>query len=174
MILAAIVILLLIAFFLFVATRPDDFRVERALTMRASPEQIFPLINDFHEWEAWSPWEKADPAVQRTYSGAESGKGAVYAWKGNKQLGEGKMEILDTQPFHSLRLQINFYKPFAAQNTIEFHLEDKGGSTLVRHAMFGPSNFMSKLMGLFFNMDKMVGEKFDEGLLSIKNIVEKT
>ncbi|MBI3730631.1 MAG: SRPBCC family protein [Burkholderiales bacterium] len=174
MILAAIVILLLIAFILFVAARPDDFRVERALSMRASPEQIFPLINDFHEWEAWSPWEKADPAVQRTYSGAELGKGAIYAWKGNKELGEGKMEILDTQPFNYLRLQINFYKPFAAQNTIEFRLENKDGSTVVSHAMFGPSNFMSKLMGLFFNMDKMVGGKFDEGLLSIKNIVEKT
>lgn len=174
MILAAIAILLLIAFVLFVAARPDNFRVERALTMRASPEQIFPLINDFHEWEAWSPWEKVDPAVQRTYSGAESGKGAVYAWKGNKQLGEGKMEILDTQPFNYLRLQINFYKPFAAQNTIEFRLEEKDGSTVVSHAMFGPSNFMSKLMSLFFSMDKMVGGKFDEGLLSIKNIVEKT
>lgn len=170
----AIIVLLLAAFLLYVATLPDHFRVERSLTFQAGAEQIFPLINDFHEWEAWSPWEKADPAVQRTYSGAESGKGAIYAWKGNKQLGEGKMEILDTQPFNYLRLQINFYKPFAAQNTIEFRLEEKDGSTVVSHAMYGPSNFMSKLMSLFFSMDKMVGGKFDEGLHSLKNIVEKT
>ncbi|MFZ6871643.1 SRPBCC family protein [Undibacterium sp. Di27W] len=173
MMLAAIVLLLLIAFILFVATRPDDFRIERSLILQARPEQIFPLINDFHEWEAWSPWEKADPAVQRIYSGAAQGQGAIYAWKGNKDLGEGKMEILETRPHDYLRLQINFFKPFTAQNTIEFRLEEKEGHTVVSHAMFGPSNFMSKLMSLFFSMDKMVGSKFDEGLHSLKNIVEK-
>jgi uncharacterized protein YndB with AHSA1/START domain len=168
-----IILLLFATLLLYVSTRPDHFRIERSLVFQTRPEQIFPLINDFHEWEAWSPWEKADPAVQRTYSGAAQGQGAVYAWKGNKDLGEGKMEILETRPHDYLRLQINFYKPFAAQNTIEFRLEEKDGSTVVSHAMFGPSNFMSKLMSLFFSMDKMVGGKFDEGLHSIKNIVEK-
>jgi len=170
----AIIVLLLAAFLLYVAALPDQFRVERSLPLRATPEQIFPLINDFHEWEAWSPWEKIDPAVRRTYDGPAQGKEAVYAWNGNKQLGEGRMEILETQPFSYLRIQINFYKPFAAQNIIEFRLEDKGATTLVSQVMFGPCNFISKLMSLFFSMDKMVGKKFDEGLLSLKNIAEKS
>ncbi|PXX45051.1 SRPBCC family protein [Undibacterium pigrum] len=174
MILAAIILLLLIAFILFVATRPDDFRIERSLSMQARPEQIFPLLNDFHEWEAWSPWEKVDPAVRRSYSGPQHGQAAVYAWAGNKELGEGRMEILESQPFNYLRIQINFYKPFAAQNTIEFRLDEQGPTTLVSQAMFGSCNFMSKLMGLFFSMDNMVGKKFDEGLLDLKNIVEKS
>ncbi|MFZ3001058.1 MAG: SRPBCC family protein [Undibacterium umbellatum] len=170
----AIIVLLLAAFLLYVAALPDQFRVERSLALRATPEQIFPLINDFHEWEAWSPWEKIDPAVRRTYDGPAQGKGAVYAWNGNKQLGEGRMEILEIQPFSCLRIKINFYKPFAAQNIIEFRLEDKGATTIISQAMIGPCNFMSKLMSLFFSMDKMVGTKFDEGLLSLKNIVEKS
>jgi len=174
MILAAIILLLLIAFILFVATRPDDFRIERTLSMQARPEQIFPMLNNFHEWEAWSPWEKVDPAVRRSYSGPQQGQAAVYSWLGNKELGEGRMEILESQPFNYLRIQINFYKPFAAQNTIEFRLEEQGATTLVSQAMFGSCNFMSKLMGLFFSMDNMVGKKFDEGLLDLKNIVEKS
>lgn len=174
MILAAIILLLLIAFILFVATRPDDFRIERSLSMQARPEQIFPLLNNFHEWEAWSPWEKVDPAVRRSYSGPQQGQAAVYSWLGNKELGEGRMEILESQPFNYLRIQINFYKPFAAQNTIEFRLDDQGTTTVVSQAMFGPCNFMSKLMGLFFSMENMVGKKFDEGLLDLKNIVEKS
>lgn len=174
MILAAIILLLLIAFILFVATRPDDFRIERSLSMQARPEQIFPLLNNFHEWEAWSPWEKVDPAVRRSYSGPQQGQAAVYSWLGNKELGEGRMEILESQPFNYLRIQINFYKPFAAQNTIEFRLDDQGATTVVSQAMFGPCNFMSKLMGLFFSMENMVGKKFDEGLLDLKNIVEKS
>ncbi|MFZ6757730.1 SRPBCC family protein [Undibacterium sp. Ji50W] len=174
MIILAILVLLLIAFLLYIASLPDAFRVERSLEINAASEQIFPLINDFHAWEAWSPWEKADPQVQRSYSGNDSGPGAVYAWQGNKQLGEERMEILETRPHDYLRLQINFYKPFAAQNTIEFKLESQAGKTVVSHAMFGPSNFMSKLMGTFFNMDKMVGGKFDEGLQSLKAIAEKS
>ncbi|MCH8618339.1 SRPBCC family protein [Undibacterium sp. TS12] len=173
MMLTAIIVFLVLAFLLFIASRPGEFRIERSLSMRATPLQIFSLLNDFHEWEAWSPWEKADPAVQRTYSGMAQGKGAIYAWKGNRDLGEGRMEILETRPCDYLRLQINFIKPFAAQNTIEFRLEEKGDTTVLSHAMFGPCNFMSKLMGVFFSMDNMVGTKFEEGLQSIKEIAEK-
>ena len=173
MMITAIILLLIVALLLFVATRPDDFRIERRLQIQAAPEKIFPLINDFHEWEAWSPWEKADPAVKRSYSGVNAGKGTVYAWQGNKQLGEGRMEILEAQPHALVRIQINFIKPFAAQNTVEFLIAPNADGTQVSHAMFGHSNFMSKLMGLFFSMDKMVGTKFEEGLQSLKDIAEK-
>ncbi|MFZ6654960.1 SRPBCC family protein [Undibacterium sp. TJN19] len=173
MMIIAIILLLIVALLLFAATRPDDFRIERSLQIQARPEQVFSLINDFHEWEAWSPWEKVDPAVKRSYSGSDAGKGAIYAWQGNKQLGEGRMEILETQPYTLMRIQISFIKPFKAQNTIEFHLVPKADGTEVSESMFGRSNFISKLMGVFCNMDKMVGSKFDEGLRSLKDIAEK-
>ncbi len=171
----AIIIALAVAFVLiFAATRPGSFRVERTIAIKAPPEKIFPAINDFHQWEAWSPWEKIDPAVKRTYTGAASGKGASYAWQGNKEIGEGRMEILESTPDAKLLIKIEFIKPFAAQNTVEFTLDRLGDVTKVTQAMYGPSPYIAKLMGLFFSMDKMVGEKYDEGLLALKGIAEKS
>ena len=170
----AIIIGVLIAILLiFAATRPDAFRVERSISIKAPPEKIFALINDFHQWEAWSPWEKVDPAVKRSYSGAASGQGAVYEWSGNNEVGQGRMEIIESSPPSKVGIKINFLKPFAAQNTVEFTLVTQGDSTTVTQAMFGPSPYISKLMGVFFNMDKMVGQKYEEGLSSLKAIAEK-
>lgn len=170
----AIIIAILIAVVLiYAATRPDTFRIERSTSIKASSEKIFPFINGFHPWEAWSPWEKIDPAVKRSYSGADSGKGAVYAWQGNKDIGQGRMEIIESTPSSNVVIKIDFSQPFEAHNMIEFTLERQGDTAKVTQAMYGPSPFMSKLMGLFFSMDKMVGQKFEEGLASLKAIAEK-
>jgi hypothetical protein len=165
--------LLLAAALIYVATRPDTFRIERSIGIIAPPEQIFPLMNDFHRWEAWSPWEKIDPACTRSYSGADSGKGAVYGWQGNKNIGQGRMEIIESVPLSRIVIKIDFIKPFAARNTVEFFFEQQGDTVKVTQAMYGPSPFLAKLMGLFCSMEKMVGQKYEQGLASIKAIAEK-
>ena len=171
--LALAVVALVAAVLLYAATRPDTFRVERSVTIQAPPDKVFALINDFHQWERWSPWEKIDPAIQRRYSGAASGKGAVYEWSGNNEVGHGRMEIVESSAPSKAVLQIHFIKPFEARNPVEFTLAAQGGATTVTQAMYGPSPFISKLMGLFFSMDKMVGEKYEQGLATLKAIAEK-
>lgn len=170
---AVIIALLVAAVLIYAATRPDAFRIERSTSIKAPPEKVFALINDFHQWEAWSPWEKIDPEIKRTYSGALSGKGAVYAWSGNKDIGQGRMEIIESSSPASVVLKLDFITPFEAHNTVEFTLVAQGNSTTVTQAMYGPSPFISKLMGLFFSMEKMVGEKYEEGLANLKLIAER-
>ena len=172
-IVAILFAILVAAILVYAATRPDSFRIERSATIKAAPEKVFPLINDFHQWEAWSPWEKIDPGLKRTYEGAASGKGAVYTWSGDKNVGAGRMEIVETVPSSKLMIKLDFSAPFKSNNMVEFKLESQGESTRVTQAMFGPSPFISKLMGLVFNMDKMVGDKYEEGFASIKKIAEK-
>jgi uncharacterized protein YndB with AHSA1/START domain len=169
----AIIAILVVAVLIYAATRPASFRIERSTSIKAPPERIFSLLNSFHQWERWSPWEKVDPAIKRTYSGSESGRGAIYAWQGNKNIGQGRMEIIESTPNSRLVIKIDFLKPFEAHNTVEFTLAPQGDSTVVTHAMFGPSPFISKVMGLLFNMEKMVGPKFEEGLASVKALAEK-
>lgn len=157
----------------FAAARPDTFRVERSTTIRASPDKVFALLQDFKQWEAWSPWEKIDPQLQRTYSGAPAGVGAVYEWRGNSDVGQGRMQITEATAPGKLVLSLHFIAPFEARNTVEFVLLPQGDSTRVTQAMFGPSPFVSKLMGLVFSMDKMVGSKYEEGLATLKALAEK-
>jgi len=168
-----VIVVLIAAILIFAATRPDTFRIQRATNITALPEKIFPLINDFHQWEPWSPWEKVDPALTRTYSGAASGKGAIYEWNGNKNIGQGHMEIIESSPASKIVLKIDFIKPFEAHNTVEFTLVAKGDSTTVTQAMYGPSPYISKLMGIFCSMEKIVGPKYEEGLANLKAIAEK-
>jgi uncharacterized protein YndB with AHSA1/START domain len=168
-----IIIFAIAAILIFAAMQPNSFRIQRSTTIKAPPEKVFALINDFRRWEAWSPWEKIDPAVKRAYSGAESGKGAAYAWEGNNEVGQGRMEIIESTPSSKMLLKIEFIKPFAAINTVEFNLAQAGENTTITQAMYGPSPFISKLMGLFFSMEKMVGGKYDEGLTTLKTIAEK-
>jgi uncharacterized protein YndB with AHSA1/START domain len=170
---AIIVIILVGAVLIFAATKPDSFRIQRAITIMAPPERIFALINDFHHWEAWSPWENIDPALQRTYGGAPSGEGAVYEWSGNKNIGHGRMEIIESLAPSRVALKLDFIKPFEAHNKVEFTLATQGDSTTVTQAMFGPSPYISKLMGMFFSMEKMVGQKYEVALANLKTIAEK-
>lgn len=165
-------VLLVVMALIYAASKPDTFRVERSISIQAPAAKIFPLLDDFQRWEQWSPWEKVDPAVKRTYSGAASGVGAAYAWFGNKEIGQGQMEIIESTPPLRLLIKIDFLAPFEAHNTVEFTLRTQGDSTVLSHAMFGPSPYLARLMGLFFSMDKMVGDKFEEGLGSLKAIAE--
>ncbi|MEQ1802877.1 MAG: SRPBCC family protein [Gammaproteobacteria bacterium] len=163
------VLLLALALVLgWAATQPDSFRIERKITIDAPPARIFPLINDYRGWALWSPWEKKDPAMKRTHSGADTGVGAVYEWSGNSEVGSGRMEIIQSVPDSRIAIDLHFMTPFEARNTTEFMLEPKDGGTVVTWAMFGPSPFISKLMGLFMSMDTMVGGDFEAGLAALK------
>src|SRR3979490_738033 len=155
------------------ATNPDTFRVERALSVKAPPQKIFALINDLHGWGAWSPYEKKDPAMKRTYSGAAKGKGAVYEWDGDKNVGKGRMEITDTSPPSRITIKLDFISPFEGHNIAEFTMEPKGDATSVTWAMHGPAPFIAKVMHVFINMDKMVGDDFEAGLAKLKTLAEK-
>ena len=172
-IIAIIIGLLLAGLLIFAATRPDAFRVQRQVSIKAPPEKIFPLINDFHQWGAWSPYEKLDPTMKRTYSGAGLGKGAVYAWDGSGKAGAGRMEIQESSPSSRVAIQLDFTKPFEARNTAEFTLQHQGDATTVTWAMYGPSPYIAKLMGVFFSMDTMIGKDFEAGLANLKSTSEK-
>lgn len=172
-ILAIVVVVVLAAILLFAATKPDTFRVERTTTIKAPPEKAFALINDFHSWNTWSPYEKKDPDMKRAYSGAANGKGAIYEWDGNKNVGKGRMEITESTPSSRIVIKLDFLSPFEAHNTAEFTLQPQGDSTQVTWAMYGPANYVSKLMSVFFSMDKMIGDDFAIGLANLKAAAEK-
>ena len=174
----AVVLALAIAVVLILAARkPDIFRVQRATTVEAPPEKIFPLINDFHQWAAWSPYETRDPAMKRSYSGADSGQGAVYGWEGNKNVGSGRMEILDSSMPSKIVIKLDFFTPFEGHNTAEFTMLPQGDATNVTTnvtwLMHGPSRFIGKIMHVFINMDRMVGKDFEAGLANLKRLTEK-
>lgn len=152
------------------ATRPGTFRWQRSTTIAAPPQAIHPLIADFRRWADWSPYEKLDAEMKKTYGGAASGVGATYAWEG-KKAGSGRMEIRESTPSRIL-IQLDFSRPFEAHNTAEFTLEPRGGSTHVTWAMYGPSPFVSKVMGVVMNLEKMMGKDFETGLASLKAIAE--
>ena len=174
----AVVLAIAIAVVLILAaTKPDTFSVRRAATVKAPPEKIFSLINDFHQWGTWSPWENKDPAMKRSYSGAPSGKGAIYAWDGNKNVGSGRMEILDASQPSKIVIKLDFFKPFEAHNTAEFTMLPQGdasnAATDINWQMHGPAPFMSKVMQVFMNVDRMVGKDFEIGLANLKRLTEK-
>ena len=164
----AIAILLILA-----ATKPDTFTVQRATTVKAPPERIFPLINDFHQWGTWSPYETKDPAMKRTFSGAANGNGAVYAWQGNKNVGSGRMEILDSSVPSKIVIKLDFLAPFEGHNTAEFTMLPQGDVTNVSWLMRGPVPFMAKIMHVLMNIDHMVGKDFEIGLANLKRLTEK-
>lgn len=169
--LALVVLVLLAGLLGFAATRPDTFRVQRSTSIKASPQRIHALIDDFHNWTAWSPWEKLDPALKRTYGGAASGPGAVYEWEGNKKAGQGRMEITEATPARTV-IKLDFVKPFEAHNTVDFNLVPRGDATDVIWTMNGQNTFMGKLMSVFINMDRLVGKDFEAGLANLKAAAE--
>jgi len=166
-------LLVLVAVLLVVImTRPDTFHVERTAVVHAPADVVFARLEDFHKWPDWSPWEKLDPAMQRTFSGADKGVGAVYAWKGNDKVGEGRMTILEAAPSSKLGLRLEFLKPFQSTSRTTFDLAPGDGGTQVRWAMDGPQNFMSKAMCLVMDMDKQVGGDFEKGLASLDQVAQ--
>src|SRR5688500_11900387 len=156
----------------YAATRPGGFRYSRSAHIDAAPEKVFATVNDFHHWPSWSPWDELDPNMNRTHSGAPSGKGAVYEWSGNKKVGQGRMEITTSTPSQLVGIKLDFLKPFKAHHTVELTLTPSGNGTNVTWAMFGANPFLMKVMGVFMNMDRMVGKDFEKGLARLKAHVE--
>ena len=157
---------------LLASFRPDTFRVERSVAIKAPADKIYPHLTDFRAWEAWSPWEKKDPAIRRDFSGAPSGVGAAYAWQSDK-VGHGRMEIAETRPASDLRIKLDFVKPMEAHNVVDFTLRPQGDTTVVRWTMHGPQTYLGKLVGIFMDMDRMVGRDFEAGLEALKAVAEK-
>jgi uncharacterized protein YndB with AHSA1/START domain len=157
----------------FAATKPDVFRVQRSITIAAPAEKIFALINDFHQWQSWSPYEHKDPTMQRSFSGAPTGRGAIYDWDGNKNVGKGRIEITDATQPSRVAINLDMLKPFAAHNKVEFMLQPQGDATTVTWAMHGHTPYLAKIMHVFINMDRMCGNDFEAGLAKLKAIAER-
>lgn len=172
-IIAIIAVVLVAGILLFAAMQPDTFRIERSTAINAPPEKIYALLEDFDRAIEWSPYEKRDPNMKRARSGAQKGKGAVYAFDGNKEVGAGSLEVIDVSPPNKIVVRLDMTRPFMASNTIEYTMVPQGDATRVTWAMFGSAPFLSKLMCLFFSMDKMVGPDFEAGLASLKTVLEK-
>ena len=171
-IIGVVVVVAIAGILFYAATKPDSFRVQRVVLINAPSDKVFPLINDMKAWTAWSPYEKKDPAMKRTYGAVTAGKGATYAWDGDKNVGQGSIEIVESGP-RKILLKLDFVKPFEAHNMGEFLLEPKGDSTSVTWATYGPSPHMSKVIGTFMNIDDLIGRDFEKGLADLKAAAEK-
>ena len=166
--LAALFVVLVVV----VALQPSQYRITRTATISAPPAAVFAQVNDFHNWRAWSPWEKIDPAMKREYAGAPTGVGAVYAWAGNREVGEGRMTLTESRPSELVGIRLEFFKPMAGVSTAEFRFEPSGRDTVVTWSMSGQKNFLAKSIHLVLNMDAMIGGNFDKGLAELKSTVE--
>jgi hypothetical protein len=164
--------IIVVVFVIIVAMHPADYRVVRSASMSAPAPAVFAQVNDFHNWEAWSPWAKRDPAMKQTYEGAAAGTGAIYTWAGNKDVGEGRMTLTESRPSELIRINLEFIKPFASTCTSEFTFKPEGDQTGVSWSMAGKNNFIAKAFCMFMNMDKMVGGDFEQGLAKMKSVVE--
>ena len=172
-IIAIVLAVAIVAVLISAATKPDKFSVQRSAVINAPAEKVFPLIADFREWRKWSPWEDRDPALKRSYGGAERGKGATYAWEGNRNVGSGRMEILEANSPSLVQIQLDFLKPFEAHNIAEFTILPQGNATHLGWVMSGPAPFMSKVMQVFMSFDRMIGKDFEAGLARIKSNAER-
>jgi len=153
-----------------VAMQPTDFRITRSATISAPAAVVFAHVNDFHHWNAWSPWARMDPAAKNSFAGAASGEGAIFSWAGNSKVGEGRMTLKESRPSELIRIKLEFLKPFQATHTAEFTFKPAGDGTLVTWSMSGKNSFMAKAVVLLMNCDKMVGGQFESGLAHLKDV----
>lgn len=164
--------LVIAGFAVYVAMQPDEYRIDRSATMAASPAAVFKQVNDFHKWDAWSPWVKIDPNCKVEFDGPTSGEGAIFRWDGNEEVGQGSMTILESKPNELVRIELAFVKPMEDKATTEFTLKPDGDKTVTTWSMYGKRNFVGKAVCSIMNMEKMIGGKYEEGLASMKKIVE--
>ena len=159
-----------------IALQPARYGVSRSITIAAPAPVVFAQVNDFHSWSAWSPWEKIDPAMKRTYEGPPAGAGTSYTWVGNREVGEGRMTIVESHPSDLIRVKLEFVKPFAGTSVAEFTFKPEGkpegDRTIVTWSMTGDKNFIAKAIHLVMNMDRMIGDQFDKGLAAMKTVAE--
>lgn len=170
--LLAVLLLGVAVLLVLIARQPDDFRVERSISVAATAERVFPQVNNLHNWEQWSPWATRDPAMQAGYEGPEAGVGAIYRWAGNQAVGEGSTRIVESRPTELVGIELSFLKPFKADNQVQFRFVPEAAGTRVIWSMSGRKNFISKAMHLVMDMDKMVGGDFEQGLAALKALVE--
>jgi uncharacterized protein YndB with AHSA1/START domain len=163
----------IIGFVALVAMQPSEFRVERTATIPAPPPTVFAQVNDFHNWDAWSPWAKLDPAAKATFDGTPAGEGAGFAWSGNDQIGEGRMTLTESRPNDLIRINIDFVRPFEGTSFAEFAFRPERDATAVTWSMSGHNNFIARAICLFVNMDKVLGGDFEKGLANLKSVVEQ-
>jgi uncharacterized protein YndB with AHSA1/START domain len=171
--LALIVVAILVLILAMASMQPSTFGVKRMTTIKAPPEKIAALIGDFHNWQSWSPWEHLDPQMKRTFSGPPSGKGAIYSWEGNSDVGAGRMEVTDMAGPSRIVIKLDFLLPLETHSTTEFALAPQGDETMVTWNMTGPMPFVSKIMSVFMSMDTMIGKDFEKGLAQMKAAAEK-
>lgn len=174
-IVVGVMVALVAAVLIFAATQPDTFRIERKIDIKAAPDKVFAVVDDFHQWTAWSPWEHLDPNMKKTFSGPASGKGASYAWDGNKAVGKGAMELTEASTSSAsskIVIKLDFLAPFEAHDSAEFTFAPSGDNTTVTWAMTGPNPYMMKVMHVFISMDSMVGGDFERGLSNLKSVAE--
>jgi uncharacterized protein YndB with AHSA1/START domain len=157
----------------FVAAQPSEYRITRSATIAAPPAEVFPQVDNLHNWEAWSPWAKLDPAAKNSFEGPPEGTGSIFKWSGNDQIGEGQMTIIESRPDELVRFKLEFVRPFEDTSTSEFTFQPKGDQTVVTWSMSGRKNFVNKAVCLFMNMDKMLGGDFEKGLAQMKAVVEQ-
>jgi uncharacterized protein YndB with AHSA1/START domain len=172
-IIALVLVVLVVALLIYAATKPDTFRVQRSASIKAPAEKIFALINDLRDFNTWNPYEKKDPNIKGNYSGPSRGKGAAYAFEGNKEVGKGSIEITEATPPHKVAMNLNMIHPFEAHNIVEFTLQPDGTATNVTWSMHGPLPYIAKIVHLVFDMDRMVGKDFEAGLANLKAVAEK-
>jgi len=165
-------VVIVVVLVIVIAIQPSEFRVSRTTSVAAPAPVVFAQVNDFHKWPAWSPWARIDPAMKQSYGGASSGAGAVYAWAGNHEVGEGRMTIVESRPSDLIRIKLEFFKPFAGVSTAEFTFKPEGQQTVVTWSMTGRTTFVTKAVHLFLNVDKMIGDNFESGLARIKSLAE--
>lgn len=168
-----VLVVIVVVLAVIISLRPADFRYTRSTSIAAPPAAVFAHVNDQHQWEAWSPWAKIDPAMKTSYEGPASGVGASYSWSGNNEVGEGRSTIVESHPNESIRLKLEFVRPFAGTNDVEFTFKPEGAQTVVTWTMSGKCNFMSKAVGLVIDCEKMCGGQFEQGLTSLKKVVER-
>jgi uncharacterized protein YndB with AHSA1/START domain len=168
-----IIVLALAVLGFVISRRPDDFSVSRKAAIAAPAADVFAQVNDFHKWEGWSPWAKLDPNAKNTFSGADAGKDAGFAWAGNSKVGQGAMTITESRPNERIQIRLEFTRPFKAVNTTVFTFAPEGGKTIVTWTMSGKNNFVAKAMSLVMNCEKMVGPQFEKGLSQMAAVVEK-
>lgn len=168
----AVVAALIVVFVIVVAMQPSTFRISRSATMAAPAAAVFPHVNELKKWQPWSPWMKLDPNAKSTFEGPPAGLGSAMAWAGNNEVGEGKMTIIESKPNELVRFRLEFYKPMAGTSEAEFTFKPEGNKTTVTWSMSGTNNFVGRAMCMVMNMDKMVGGQFENGLASIKSLVE--
>lgn len=167
-------VFVLIVFLGYVSTRPAAFSMARSSVIGGPANKVFALVNDFRRWIEWSPWEHLDPNLRRTFDGAETGAGAIYHWLGNKKAGEGRMTILESKANEKIVIRLEFIKPFSSVYTTTFEFHGENGGTRVVWRMEGKNNFMSKLWGVFMDIEKMIGKDFEKGFKGMNEAVKKS